>query len=465
MESKSVRFLFINCINLTGFIQKFVTSEGNQRFPSMNKPLEKPKTSKESLILLLAIISAIILGFILGGFFPSIGIKLEIFGQIFLNILMLMVVPIIVLSMIVGISRIQNLSQLGTLGSKTLAYYIITTAVAATLGIILVNLIQPGINQGIALNELPSKTEFLPVDISTALKELLVGNPEKEQQGLVGYNLFLAMEKMDILPLILFSVFFGAAISSLGEKAKKSIEFLSTMNDAILKLVHWVMYLAPLGILGLVAARIAHSGGFKAFIPELLSLGLYALTVLLGLTLHGFLFLSFLLRVIGKRSIPSYLKGMATTLLNAFSTASSTATLPLTLQAVHEENKVSEKVSNFVLPLGATINMDGTALYEAVAAIFIAQLYGIDLNWVQQIIVILTATLAAIGAAGIPEAGLVTMVIVLRAVNLPIEGIGLLLSIDWLLDRFRTAINVWGDSVGAAVVERWDASKPKSETP
>ena len=429
----------------------------------MNIPETKPKASKESLILLIAIISAIVLGFILGGFFPTIGIKMEIFGEMFLNILMLLVVPIVVLSMIVGISRIQNLSQLGTLGSKTLVFYLLTTAVAATIGIILVNLIQPGINQGVAISELPNKSEFLPVDIMTALKELVVGNPEKEQQGLVGYNLFLAMEKMDILPLILFSIFFGAALSSLGKKAKKSIEILSVMNDAILKLVHWVMYLAPLGILGLVAARIAHSGGFKSFIPELMSLGLYALTVLLGLALHGFLFLSLLLRVFGKQRIRSYLKGMATALLNAFSTASSTATLPLTLQGVHEENKVSEKVSNFVLPLGATINMDGTALYEAVAAIFIAQLYGIDLNWVQQIIVILTATLAAIGAAGIPEAGLVTMVIVLRAVNLPIEGIGLLLSIDWLLDRFRTSINVWGDSVGAAVVERWDTAKSESK--
>ncbi|RXQ95804.1 dicarboxylate/amino acid:cation symporter [Ancylomarina salipaludis] len=426
----------------------------------MNASQTKPKASKESLILLIAIVTAIILGFILGGFFPSIGIKLEIFGQIFLNILMLLVVPIVVLSMIVGISRIQNLSQLGTLGSKTLAYYLITTAVAASIGIVLVNLIQPGINQVIATNELPANSEFLPVDIFTALKELIVGNPEKEQQGLIGYNLFLAMEKMDILPLILFSIFFGAALSSLGKKAKKSIELFSVMNDAILKLVHWVMYLAPLGILGLIAARVAHSGGFKAFIPELLSLGLYALTVLIGLALHGFLFLSLLLKLFGKRSIASYLKGVATALLNAFSTASSTATLPLTLQGVHEENKVSEKVSNFVLPLGATINMDGTALYEAVAAIFIAQLYGIELSWIQQLIVILTATLAAIGAAGIPEAGLVTMLIVLRAVNLPIEGIGLLLSIDWLLDRFRTTINVWGDSVGAAIVERWDTEKP-----
>lgn len=429
----------------------------------MNQSIEKPKSSKESLILLIAIIAAIVLGFILGGFFPSVGMKLEIFGDIFLNVLMLLVVPIVVLSMIVGVSRITNLHQLGTLGSKTLVFYMLTTAVAATIGIILVNIIQPGLNQDLVISQLPNQSNLSNMDISTALKELLVGNPEKEQQGLVGYNLFLAMEKMDILPLILFSIFFGAALSSLGKKARKSIEILSVMNDAILKLVHWVMYLAPLGILGLVAARIAHSGGFKAFIPELMSLGLYALTVLLGLALHGFLFLSLLLRIFGKRRIRSYLKGMGTALLNAFSTASSTATLPLTLQGVHEENKVSEEVSNFVLPLGATINMDGTALYEAVAAIFIAQLYGIDLNWVQQVIVILTATLAAIGAAGIPEAGLVTMVIVLRAVNLPIEGIGLLLSIDWLLDRFRTSINVWGDSVGAAVVERWNRPKtPKS---
>ncbi|MDE5423951.1 dicarboxylate/amino acid:cation symporter [Ancylomarina sp. DW003] len=429
----------------------------------MNQSIEKPKSSKESLILLIAIIAAIVLGFILGGFFPSVGIKLEIFGDIFLNVLMLLVVPIVVLSMIVGVSRITNLHQLGALGSKTLVFYMLTTAVAATIGIILVNIIQPGLNQDLVISQLPNQSNLSNMDISTALKELLVGNPEKEQQGLVGYNLFLAMEKMDILPLILFSIFFGAALSSLGKKARKSIEILSVMNDAILKLVHWVMYLAPLGILGLVAARIAHSGGFKAFIPELMSLGLYALTVLLGLALHGFLFLSLLLRIFGKRRIRSYLKGMGTALLNAFSTASSTATLPLTLQGVHEENKVSEEVSNFVLPLGATINMDGTALYEAVAAIFIAQLYGIDLNWVQQVIVILTATLAAIGAAGIPEAGLVTMVIVLRAVNLPIEGIGLLLSVDWLLDRFRTSINVWGDSVGASVVERWNRPKiPKS---
>ncbi len=425
----------------------------------MDMPNTNPKASKESRLLLIAIVLAIVMGFIIGGFFPSVGIKLQIFGDVFLNILMLLVVPIVVLSMIVGVSRIQNLSQLGTLGSKTLVYYIITTAIAASIGIILVNLIQPGVNQGVELGVFTDNSETIYVNTSSALKELLIGDKEIERQGLIGYNLILAMEKMDILPLILFSIWFGAALSSLGKKAKHSINFFSVMNDAILKIVHWTMYYAPVGIFGLITARVALSGGFKAFIPELMSLALYVLTVLSGLALHGFVFLSVLLIFIGKRSLIPYLKGVATALLNAFSTASSTVTLPLTLQGVHEENKVSEKVSNFVLPLGATINMDGTALYEAVAAIFIAQLYGIELSWIQQCIVIITATLAAIGAAGIPQAGLVTMVVVLRAVNLPIEGIGILLSIDWLLDRFRTSINVWGDSVGAAVVEQWDSHR------
>jgi len=268
------------------------------------------------------------------------------------------------------------------------------------------------------------------------------------------------MVKMDILPLIVFSLFFGGALSSLGLKSKKTIHIISTLNDGIMQLVNWVMYLAPIGILGLIAARIGKAGGFEGFIPELQSLGKFSLTVLLGLLFHGIVILSLALKLFGKQNPFSYCKGVGAALLNAFSTASSTATLPITLQGVQQENKVSKKISNFVLPLGATINMDGTALYEAVAAIFIAQIYGIELSTGQQVIIFITATLAAIGAAGIPEAGLVTMVIVLKAVNLPIEGIGLLLTIDWLLDRFRTTVNVWGDSVGAAIVERQIIKKP-----
>lgn len=406
--------------------------------------------------LLISIMIAILLGFLVGGIFPEMALKFSIFGEIFLNILMMLVVPMVILSMLVGISKLDNLRSLGKIGSKTLIYYLSTTAISVCLGIILVNLIQPGNGLNIQLPDDSHRYISESTTISETLKQLIVGNSEQEQQGLIAYNLFLAMAKMDILPLIVFSLFFGAALSSLGKKAKKTIQFLSVLNDGIMQLVNWVMYIAPLGIFGLITARIGKAGGYEGFLPELISLGKFSLTVLLGLSIHALLVLCLILKFIGKRNPISFAKGVAAALLNAFSTASSTATLPLTLQGVQQQNKISKKTSNFVLPLGATINMDGTAIYEAVAAIFIAQLYGFDLSFAQQIIIFLTATLAAIGAAGIPEAGLVTMVIVLKAVHLPIEGIGLILTIDWLLDRFRTTVNVWGDSVGAAIIERYE---------
>lgn len=406
--------------------------------------------------LLISIMIAILMGFLVGGIFPEMALKFSIFGEIFLNILMMLVVPMVILSMLVGISKLDNLRSLGKIGSKTLIYYLSTTAISVCLGIILVNLIQPGNGLNIQLPDDSHRYISESTTISETLKQLIVGNSEQEQQGLIAYNLFLAMAKMDILPLIVFSLFFGAALSSLGKKAKKTIQFLSVLNDGIMQLVNWVMYIAPLGIFGLITARIGKAGGYEGFLPELISLGKFSLTVLLGLSIHALLVLCLILKFIGKRNPISFAKGVAAALLNAFSTASSTATLPLTLQGVQQQNKISKKTSNFVLPLGATINMDGTAIYEAVAAIFIAQLYGFDLSFAQQIIIFLTATLAAIGAAGIHEAGLVTMVIVLKAVHLPIEGIGLILTIDWLLDRFRTTVNVWGDSVGAAIIERYE---------
>ena len=271
-------------------------------------------------------------------------------------------------------------------------------------------------------------------------------------------NVFNAMARMDILPLIFFSLLIGAALSILGEQGRPAIRVIAGLNEAVMRLVHWIMVLAPVGIFGLVAGRIGHAGGFKDFLPELMAVGKYSFTVVLGLGVHGFVILPLILLIIARRNPLRYAKGMSTALLNAFSTASSSATLPLSMRDVEKENEVSNRTASFVLPLGATINMDGTALYEAVAAIFIAQVYGINLGPAEQTVIVLTATLAAIGAAGIPEAGLVTMVIVLRAVDLPIEGIGLILTIDWLLDRFRTTVNVWGDSVGAGVVETLENS-------
>ena len=261
------------------------------------------------------------------------------------------------------------------------------------------------------------------------------------------------MADNQVLPLIVFSLLLGGVLTTLGDLGRPAIALFDSLNAAIMGIVHLVMRAAPVGIFGLVAGRIAQAGGFEGFVPELMALARYFGTVVAGLGLHGIVVLPAILWAVGRRNPFRYGANMATALLNAFCTASSSATIPLTLQGVEERNEVSPRVAGFVVPLGATINMDGTALYEAVAAIFIAQAYGIELSAAAMVIVFLTATLASIGAAGIPEAGLVTMLIVLTAVGLPHEGVALLLTIDWLLDRFRTTVNVWGDAVGSAVVE------------
>ena len=229
-----------------------------------------------------------------------------------------------------------------------------------------------------------------------------------------------------------------------------------------MKIVHLLMLTAPVGIGALIAGRLGDAGGFSGFGPELIRLGKYSATVIIGLSIHGMFVLPLILRFFGQQNVRRYTLNTAPALTTAFSTASSAATIPLTMECVTSGSGVSKRTASFVLPLGATINMDGTALYEAVAAIFIAQIYGIDLSSVQMVVIFLTATLAAIGAAGIPEAGLVTMVIVLRTVGLPLEGIGMILAIDWFLDRCRTTVNVWGDAVGAAVVDHLD---PAPDTP
>jgi Na+/H+-dicarboxylate symporter len=507
--------------------------------------------------ILIGIIIAIIFGTIVGGWLPGVAVKTSILGEIFLNSLKMIVVPLVMLSMIVGITGLGDIRNLGPIGGRTVLYYMATTGISVLIGIILVNVIQPGkgISHGEERPELAytlsgdgdrtvnltngtwQRTRYsekymlmlsdqqvegeieslseesatvkswknkvegvfhiatdsgeqlpfrrvngevvsaepellqngtglevkLPVaqklrgkekrDMGGTLKQVLLGDTSTGKEGMIPRNVFNAMVRMDILPLIFFSLLIGATLSVLGERGRPAISVISGLNDAVMQLVHWIMVLAPVGIFGLIAGRIGDAGGFKSFLPELMAVGKYSFTVVFGLGVHGIIVLPLILLLIARRNPVKYLKGMSTALLNAFSTASSSATLPLSMRAVQKENGVSNRTASFVLPLGATINMDGTALYEAIAAMFIAQVYGIELGPAQQTVIFLTATLAAIGAAGIPEAGLVTMVIVLRAVDLPIEGIGLILTIDWLLDRFRTTVNVWGDSVGAGVIE------------
>lgn len=390
--------------------------------------------------LLWAILIAAIAGIVCGWYFGTAMDSVAWIGKLFLDLLMLTIIPLIMAAVISGITALGDVRKLGKLGGLTMLYYLCTTAIAVMIGLILVNIIQPGTYKEI------------PEDI--AQFELAVSQPQGIEDiisTLIKPNLVEAAVNTQLLPIILFCLAFAAALTTIGERGKPVIDFFNGLNDVMMKLVIWIMMLSPVGIFALIASKLGSTGGGDAFMDELSSVGMYIITVLIALAIHATVL--FIILITFSRKRISYLLDMLRALLTAFGTASSAATLPLTMECSIEAG-VDRRAVKFVLPLGATVNMDGTALYEAVAVMFIAQAYGIDLSITQQAIIFLTATFAAIGAAAIPSAGLVTMLIVLAAVGLPKEGIGLLLAVDWFLDRFRTTVNVWGDSVGAAVLER-----------
>ena len=397
---------------------------------------------KKNNTLLYLMLIGISMGGLCGWVFGKEMLLVDWIGEMFLDTLKMLVIPLIVSSMIVGITGLGDIRKVGKAGTITLVYFLSTSGIAVIAGIIVVNIMQPG----------------LGVELTTDIPEKVAG---KESIGItdilesfVTPNLFESMAKMEILPIIMFSLVFGGVLTTLGEKGKLVISVFDGINIAIMKIVHLVMYFAPLGVFALVSSKLGAAGGGDLFLAELLKIGKFAVTVILGLMIHALITLPAILYFVAKQNPLTYFKNMSAALTTALSTASSAATLPVTIECVEEENKISRRTTLFVIPLGATVNMNGTALYESIAAIFIAQMVGIHLGLGDQVLIFLTATLAAIGAAGIPEAGLVTMVIVLQAVGLPLEGIGMLLSIDWFLDRLRTSVNVWGDSIGAAVVDR-----------
>jgi len=397
---------------------------------------------KKNNTLLYLMLIGISMGGLCGWVFGKEMLIVDWIGEMFLDTLKMLVIPLIVSSMIVGITGLGDIRKVGKAGTVTLVYFLSTSGIAVIAGIIVVNIMQPG----------------LGVELTTDIPEKVAG---KESIGItdilesfVTPNLFESMAKMEILPIIMFSLVFGGVLTTLGEKGKLVISVFDGINIAIMKIVHLVMYFAPLGVFALVSSKLGAAGGGDLFLAELLKIGKFAVTVILGLMIHALITLPAILYFVAKQNPLTYFKNMSAALTTALSTASSAATLPVTIECVEEENKISRRTTLFVIPLGATVNMNGTALYESIAAIFIAQMVGIHLGLGDQVLIFLTATLAAIGAAGIPEAGLVTMVIVLQAVGLPLEGIGMLLSIDWFLDRLRTSVNVWGDSIGAAVVDR-----------
>ncbi|MCX4188931.1 dicarboxylate/amino acid:cation symporter [Methylophaga sp. OBS3] len=393
---------------------------------------------KHATILLLGIIIGAIGGVLSGWFFPEFSQQISWLGTLFLNALKMTIIPLILAAVISGIGALGDVRQMGRLGGLTVGYYVFTSGLAVLIGLLMVNWIAPG--EGISLSNESVPTYILEKQ-DTGISDIVL--------SMVSPNLIASAANTQLLPLIVFAIIFALAVSTLGSRGQPVFSLFDGINEAMMKLVIWVMYLAPIGIFALISARLGQAGGGPEFFAEIKAVGMHVVTVLSALLVH-FIALFIILKLLTGRGL-NYLKGLSQALLTAFGTASSSATLPLTMENTRQEG-VSDKAVKFVLPLGSTVNMNGTALYEAAAALFIAQAYGIELTFAQQCIVFITATLAAIGAAGIPEAGLVTMVIVLSAVGLPLDGIALLLSVDWFLDRFRTVVNVWGDTVGAAVV-------------
>ena len=408
---------------------------------------DKPK-SHLTLYIAVAIVAAILLAV----FAPGFAMQFELGGEIFLNLLTMMVVPLVMASVMSGIIGLGDIRKLGRPGGLAVTYYLMTTILAVIVGLLMVNFIQPGVG-----------VDQTTLDASLAEGQVNTAGREDADLGtilrglvlmLFTDNLIESAAETSLLPLILFSIIFAGMLTTMGTRVQALTEIIVQVNEALLSFILLLMKLAPFGIFCLVTTRFgeAQAGGNLGAVLQ--QTGAYFGTVLAGLGVHAFLTLPLILWIFTRRNPFRFMYQMSQALLTAFSTASSTATLPITMNCAVEKAKVSKQSSDFVLPLGATINMDGTALYEATAAIFIAQAIGFELTITSQLVIAVTATMAAIGAAGIPEAGLVTMVIVLNAVGLPVEYIGLILSVDWLLDRFRTAVNVFGDSLGSAVVEK-----------
>lgn len=362
--------------------------------------------------------------------------KVAILGTIFLRALRMIIVPLIVSSIISGVTSIGSAQNLGRMGAKTFGYYISTSLLAIVLGLMVVNIIKPGVGAEVGLLEAPENLAENASKIGDTLMGIIPTNP------------LAAMVEGQMLPTIFFSLLFGFFITRLGgDKGKLLTDFFNGTFDVMMLLTQFIIRFTPIGVLALMARTIAHTG-----MDVVGPLAAYMVSVFLGLAIHALISLPLLLRFVGKVNPIAHARAMATALLTAFSTSSSSATLPLTINCVEENSGVSNKTTSFVLPLGATINMDGTALYECIAAMFIAQAYGLELTIMQQVIVVFTALLASIGAAGIPMAGLVMISVILGAIGLPLEGVALILAVDRPLDMLRTSVNVWSDSCGAVII-------------
>lgn len=410
----------------------------------------------------------ILLGMALGLVFGMICIQFPVlsgftidfikpFGTIFIRSLKMITVPLVLASLIIGVANIGDISKLSRMGGKTLVIFIITTVISITIGLSLVAVVKPGY--------------ALPEETRTNLMELYNANAENQISAaenvksrgplepliqMVPDNIFLAAtDNRSMLQVVFFALIVGIALLQIPkEKGVTLLSFFNGVNDVVIKIVEFIMKLAPFGVFALIAPLIIEIAGDdpSQALSLLLALFWYMITVVIGLFAMMILVYPLLLRYFSKIRYAEFFKGMRPAMLLGFSTSSSTATLPVTMERVEKHLGVSEEVSSFVLPLGATINMNGTSLYQGVSAVFIAQALGLDLSIASQVMIVLTATLAAVGTAGVPGAGMVMLVVVLEAVGIPAAGIALIMAPERLLDMVRTMVNITGDAAVAVVV-------------
>ncbi|WLD93218.1 dicarboxylate/amino acid:cation symporter [Alkalihalobacillus sp. AL-G] len=409
---------------------------------------------KLSIKIVIGLVVGIVLGIILNLFAPGAFEVLDKYvfspvGTLFLNLIKMLVVPIVFFSIALGAAGIGDPKKLGRIGGKTIGYFLITTTIALAIALSLALLIQPGAGGGFDTEQATFKEDSEKPPVVETILNIIPTNPVD------------AMAKGDMLQIIAFAIFVGFAVAVLKEKTKTVHRFLEEGNDILMYLVNIVMLLAPYGAFALIASAVGSFG-----LDALKAMGLYFGTVLLGLFIHAILTYGTAVSTLGKMNPIAFFKGFAPAMSVAFSTSSSSGTLPVSMKTAQENLKVPKQISSFVQPLGATINMDGTAIMQGVATVFIAQVYGVDLSLPQLITVVLTAVLASIGTAGVPGVGLIMLAMVLKSVNLPVEAIGLVLGVDRLLDMTRTAVNITGDASCAVIVSKSEekhGGKPQTE--
>lgn len=380
-------------------------------------------------------IISIVFGLFFGYFFNELAIDLKVIGDIYISLLKMLIIPLIFASIFIAIVGLKNSEDLKSIGVKSFIYYLTTTSFAVALGLIVVNIFNPGSNM-----DLPSNVQTTIQAKEMGFSDFLL--------SLIPSNIFSSFANGQILPIIFFTILFALATIHIKNSKKEILyNFFDSINDSIMVLAKWIINLTPIGVFFLIAFTVAKNG-----LEPIINLYSYFLTVLLALFLHAIITLGAILYFFTKTDPLTYFLQIKEALLVAFSTASSAATLPVSMEVAKQNAKVDKKVAGFVLPLGATINMDGTALYESIAVMFIANISGVELTIAQQITIFITATLASIGAASIPGAGLIMMTLILDSVGLSVEYIALIIAVDRFLDMFRTSINVWGDLIGAKVV-------------